>query len=210
MVGFNRRFAPLARQLSDFLQGHAEPLAMHYRVNAGYIPLMHWVHDPLQGGGRIIGEGCHFIDFLTFLVGAPPVSVSAQGLPDSGRYREDNVVMSFGFADGSIGTVSYLSNGDRAFPKERIEVFSAGRVAVLDDFRSLETVQDGKRRVYRSRLRQDKGHTGEWKSFVQALQTGSLPPIPYAHLFAVTRASFAAVAALRSRISDNRLSDGAG
>ncbi len=198
MVGFNRRFAPLARQLSDFLHGHAEPLAIYYRVNAGFIPLTHWVHDPLQGGGRIIGEGCHFIDFLTFLVGAPPISVSVHGLPDAGRYREDNVVMNFSFADGSVGTVSYLSNGDRSFPKEMIEVFSGGRVAVLDDFRSLETIRDGKRRVYRARLRQDKGHTAEWQAFVSTLQTGGLPPIPYEHLLGVTRATFAAVAALRS------------
>jgi predicted dehydrogenase/threonine dehydrogenase-like Zn-dependent dehydrogenase len=197
-VGFNRRFAPFARRLSEFFHGHAEPLVMYYRVNAGYIPLTHWVHDPVLGGGRIIGEGCHFVDFLTFLVGAPPVSASTRGIPDAGRYREDNLMMSFGFADGSIGVVSYLSNGDRAFPKERVEVFSGGRVAVLDDFRSLETVQDGKRRIYRSRLRQDKGHAAEWLAFVQALQSGGPPPIPYDHLWGDTLATFSAVAALRS------------
>lgn len=198
MVGFNRRFAPFARQMQAFLTGRAEPLSAHYRVNAGYIPLSHWVHDPVQGGGRLIGEGCHFIDFLTFLVGSPPLSVSAVGLPDAGRYREDNLSLTFTFPDGSLGTLSYLANGDKAFAKERVEVFCAGRVAVLDDFRNLELVQQGHRQVQRARLRQDKGHQAEWQAFSSALLAGDPPPIPYAHLFGVTRASFAAVQALRS------------
>ncbi len=196
-VGFNRRFAPLARRLEAFLANRKEPLVAHYRINAGYIPLTHWTHDPQQGGGRIIGEGCHFIDFLTFLVGTPPLTVSAQALPDSGRYREDNAVLAFTFPDGSLGTVTYLANGDKAFPKERVEVFSGGRVAVLDDFRSLETVQNGHRQVHHSRLRQDKGHHAEWEAFTTAITTGGPPPIPYEHLFGVTRATFAAMEAIR-------------
>ncbi|MEW6093561.1 MAG: bi-domain-containing oxidoreductase, partial [Chloroflexota bacterium] len=144
-VGFNRRFAPLAQLLHSSLVTRHEPLHMHYRVNAGYIPLNHWVHDPVIGGGRVIGEGCHFVDFLTFLAGAAPVSVSAHALPDNGKYQEDNVSMTFTFPDGSVGVVDYLANGDKAFPKERLEVFCGGRVAVLDDFRTLEMVRDGKR-----------------------------------------------------------------
>jgi predicted dehydrogenase len=170
----------------------------HYRVNAGYIPLEHWAHDPSQGGGRIIGEGCHFVDFLAFLVGAPPLAVSAHGIPDEGRYREDNVVLTFTFPDGSVGTVSYLANGDKSFPKERVEVFCGGRVAVLDDFRLLELLQDGKRQVVQSRLRQDKGHRAAWQAFAAAIQAGGPPPIPYEQLFGVTQATFAAVEALRS------------
>ena len=198
MVGFNRRFAPLARRLRDFLDGRQEPLVAHYRVNAGYIPPNHWVHDPAQGGGRIIGEGCHFVDFLAFLAGDPPVSVTARALPDTSHYREDNAVLTFTFPDGSLGTLSYLSNGDKAFPKERVEVFCGGLVAVLDDYRSLETVQDGRRQVWRSRLRQDKGHQAEWEAFTAAITSGGPPPIPYLHLFGVTTATFAAVQALRS------------
>ena len=198
MVGFNRRFAPLARRLKEFLQGRGEPLVAHYRVNAGFIPLNHWTHDPKQGGGRIIGEGCHFIDFLTFLVGAPPLQVTAQGLPDGGRYREDNVVMTFTFPDGSVGSLSYLANGDKSFPKERVEVFASGRVAVLDDYRSLEMVQDSRRQVIQSRLRQDKGHRGEWQAFSSAILAGGPPPIPYEQIFGVMQATFAAVEALRS------------
>jgi predicted dehydrogenase len=196
-VGFNRRFARLAVELAQFLVGRTEPLHVHYRVNAGYIPPIHWVHDPLQGGGRIIGEGCHFVDFITFLVGAAPASVGAHTLPDVGKYREDNVSMTFTFPDGSVGVVDYLANGDKSFPKERVEVFCGGRVAVLDDFRSLETVRDGKRKRVKH-LGQDKGHLGEMQVFTQAIRSGGQPPIPYAQLIGVTQAIFAAVQSLRS------------
>ena len=198
-VGFNRRFAPLARRMKDFLTNCPEPLVAHYRVNAGYLPLDHWLHDPDQGGGRIIGEGCHFVDFLTFLVGESPTAVTACALPECGRYREDNVVMTLSFPDGSLGTISYLANGDKSFPKERIEAFCAGRVAVLNDFRTLETISDGKRRTLRARLRQDKGHRAEWEAFSNAILSGGPPPIPYEQLFSVTRATFAAVQSLRNR-----------
>jgi predicted dehydrogenase/threonine dehydrogenase-like Zn-dependent dehydrogenase len=197
-AGFNRRFAPMAQQMQDFLGQQHEPLAAYYRVNAGYIPLTHWTHDPEQGGGRIIGEGCHFIDFLTFLVGSAPTAVTAGGLPDGGRYREDNAVLTFTFPDGSVGVVSYLANGDKAFPKERVEVFKAGRVAVLDDFRSLELVMNGKRKVFHSRLRQDKGHSQEWQAFAAAIRAGGPAPIPYDQLFGVMNATFASVEALRT------------
>lgn len=198
LTGFNRRFAPLAIKLKDFLRNRTEPLVMHYRVNAGYIPLNHWVHDPKQGGGRIIGEGCHFVDFLTFLVGATPSSVSVHGLPDNGKYHEDVASMTFSFPDGSIGVVDYLANGDKSYPKERVEIFCGGRVAVLDDFRSLEMARDGRRRVVRSRLRQDKGHFNEWQAFMLAIREVGVPPIPYEQLFGVTQATFAAMEALRT------------
>lgn len=198
-VGFNRRFAPMSRRLNEFIAARQEPLIATYRINAGSIALTHWTQDPVLGGGRIIGESCHFVDFLTFLVGAAPVSVTAQSLPDDSRYREDNVVMTFTFPDGSIGSVIYLANGDKTFPKERIEVYVGGRVAVLDDFRTLELVSQVKRRVFHSRLRQDKGHRAEWEAFSQAVIAGGPPPIPYAHLFGVTESTFAALDAIRSR-----------
>jgi predicted dehydrogenase/threonine dehydrogenase-like Zn-dependent dehydrogenase len=199
MVGFNRRFAPFGQQLKAFLGDRQEPLMANYRVNAGYLPASHWLHDLSQGGGRIIGEGCHFIDFLTFLVGEAPKSVATFALPDEGRYHEDNVHLSFTFPDGSIGTVDYLANGDKTFPKERLEVFTAGQVAVLDDFRSLELVQNGKRQFQRARLRQDKGHRAEWQAFADAVIHEDQPPIPYKHLYGVSMAAICAVEALRTR-----------
>jgi len=199
MVGFNRRFSPQGIALREFLASRKEPLAAHYRVNAGYLPPDHWLHNPQQGGGRIIGEGCHFIDFITFLVGASPRSVLARALPDAGRYRADNVVMTLIFPDDSIGTISYLANGDRSFSKERLEVFTAGRVAVLEDYRRLDLIRDGRRRTIRSTLRQDKGHFGEWQAFIEAIRAGKAPPIPYRDIFGVTRATFAALEALRTQ-----------
>ena len=197
-VGFNRRFAPLARELAAHFAQRTEPLYAHYRVNAGYIPLNHWTQDPAIGGGRIIGEACHFVDFITWLVGAAPVSVNAQALPDGGKYRQDNVSMTFRFADGSVGVVDYLANGDKSFPKERAEVFCGGRIAVLDDYRALELIHNGQRRVVKSAFRQDKGHFNEMQAFVSAIREGGNPPIPYEQLIGVTQATFAAVESLRT------------
>lgn len=199
MVGFNRRFAPLARRLHEFFNPSTEPLVVTYRVNAGSIPLSHWVQDPVQGGGRIIGEACHFIDFLSYLLDAAPVAITAQSLPDDYRYREDNVILTFTYPDGSIGSVIYLANGDKAFPKERVEVFGAGKAAALDDFRTLELCLHGRRKVIHSRLRQDKGHLAEWEAFSRAIIAGGPPPIPYEQLFAVTEATLASLEAIRTR-----------
>lgn len=197
-VGFNRRFAPLAQHLKAFVDTRHEPLYMHYRLNANVLPKGHWLLDPEVGGGRIIGEGCHFIDFLTFLVGESPVEVLTQGLPDGGIYSEDNVIMTFRFPDQSLGLVSYLANGDKSFPKEYLEVFFGGQVATLNDWRLLETVAKGRRKVKRHLLRQDKGHSNAWRAFLAAVQGQEELPIPYEQLLGVTRASFAALESLRS------------
>jgi predicted dehydrogenase len=188
----------LARELKGFVDQRHEPLYMHYRINANVLPAGHWLNDPEVGGGRIVGEGCHFIDFLTFLVGETPVEVIAQGLPDTGKYCEDNVVMTFRFPDQSIGVVSYLANGDKSYPKEYLEVFTGGRVAALHDWRRLEMIAKGRRKVKRHYLRQDKGHKYAWQAFLAAVQGQGNPPIPYDQLLGVTRASFAALDALRS------------
>ncbi|HEX2993924.1 MAG TPA: bi-domain-containing oxidoreductase [Anaerolineales bacterium] len=195
-TGFNRRFSPFAQKLSAFYANRTEPLHVHYRVNAGLIPLNHWTQNPEIGGGRIIGEGCHFVDFITFLVGAAPVAVSAHALPNNGKYRDDNVSMTFTFPDGSLGVVDYLANGDKSFPKERVEVFCGGRIAVLNDFVSLQTVKDGKRKEERGA--QNKGWVDEWKVFAKTIREGGTPPIPYEQLIGVTQATFAAVESLRT------------
>lgn len=196
MVGFNRRFAPLAGQLQTALQHRSAPLMAHYRVNAGFLPPTHWTQDPETGGGRIVGEGCHFIDFLTFLVGQPPVGIEVRALPDAGIYHQDNVLVTLTFPDGSIGTLAYLANGDRAVPKERLEIFCGGMVAILDDFRQLEITFKGKRTVTRLPFGQDKGHRAAWSAFLESIRAGALPPIPYDQLLAVSRAAIQAQAKL--------------
>jgi predicted dehydrogenase/threonine dehydrogenase-like Zn-dependent dehydrogenase len=196
MTGFNRRFSPLAQALRSQISNLQEPKHLHYRVNAGYIPLNHWTQDPALGGGRIIGEACHFIDLISFLVGASPVSVSAHALPNQGKYREDNISMTFTFPDGSIGVVDYLANGDKSMPKERLEVFCEGTIAVLDDYVSLTTVKDGKKTVQSGA--QDKGWKAEMAAFAKAIREGAEPPIPYEQLIGVTKATFAAVESIRS------------
>ncbi|MEE9217431.1 MAG: bi-domain-containing oxidoreductase [Anaerolineales bacterium] len=192
-VGFNRRFSPMGIQMRDFMSQAGEPLSVHYRVNAGPLPGDHWVHDPDQGGGRIIGEVCHFIDYLTFLIGALPEQVHAQGIPGG---RGENVHISARFPDGSVGTVDYLASGDKAFPKERVEAFGGGRVAVLDDFRGLELITGGK--VKRRSSGQDKGHRAIWQAFAAAIRQGGTASIPYHELVGVTRATFAVVESLRT------------
>ena len=197
MVGYNRRFAPLAEKMKDFFTPHSEPVFAHYRVNAGFLPLNHWLHDLQIGGGRIIGEGCHFVDFLTFLVGSAPLTVSAVKLPDKGKYKDDNVQLTFTFADGSVGTLSYLANGDKSLAKERLEVFCGGNVAILDDYRKLELVKNGRHAVFQTRFTQDKGHKNSWQTFLNSIQNNATPPIPYGQLFGVSLATFRAIDSLR-------------
>jgi predicted dehydrogenase/threonine dehydrogenase-like Zn-dependent dehydrogenase len=197
-VGFNRRFAPFAVQLKQFFTGASEPLYIHYRANAGFLPATHWLHDPAQGGGRIIGEGCHFIDFATFLAGSLPVAVRAVALPDGGKYHSDNVSMTFRFANGSLAVVDYLANGNKNTSKERVEVFGEGKIGFLDDFRTLDLTSENKHVHQHASLRQEKGHRQSWEAFCQAIQNGTGPSIPYAELLAVTRASFAVMKSLQT------------
>ncbi|MBI2331559.1 MAG: bi-domain-containing oxidoreductase [Chloroflexi bacterium] len=199
LTGFNRRFSPLVQSLKSQISNLQEPKYLHYRVNAGFIPANHWTQDEAIGGGRIIGEACHFIDLITFLIGAVPVSVSAHALPNGGKYREDNVSMTFTFADGSIGVVDYLANGDKSMPKERLEVFCEGMVAVLDDYVSLVTVKDGKRKEERGA--QDKGWRAEMAAFAESIKSGGEPPIPSEQLIGVTKSTFAAVESIRQKRS---------
>jgi predicted dehydrogenase/threonine dehydrogenase-like Zn-dependent dehydrogenase len=191
MVGFNRRFAPLSIRMKKFLSAADESLALHYRVNAGFLPSDHWLNDPEQGGGRIIGEVCHFVDFLCYLTESFPAEVETRSLANSARFSNDNVVCSLRFANGSIGTISYLANGDKSHSKERIEVFGGGSVAVLEDFRRLEIVRNGKKEVFRSLIRQDKGHRGEWKAFISAIGDRAEPPIPFSEIVNTMLATFA-------------------
>lgn len=197
MVGFNRRFAPLVAEIERHFADRQNPLMLQYRINAGFIPSDHWIHDPLEGGGRIIGEACHFIDLLQHLVGAPPTRVFAECIAGGTRYRaDDNVSISLRFADGSVGSIAYSAMGDSQLSKEYLEVFGEGRVAILDDFRSLELTRNGTTQRKRS-ANQDKGFVEEMRRFLAAVRGGGEMPIPYSQSLATMRATLAAVESLR-------------
>jgi predicted dehydrogenase/threonine dehydrogenase-like Zn-dependent dehydrogenase len=198
MVGFNRRFAPMTVQMKSFLEDIHEPLALHCRVNAGVLPADHWVHDPEVGGGRILGEACHFVDLLSFLAGSFPVEVYSRPLSNPGQYSDDNILISLRFADGSEGSIHYLANGDRSFSKERIEVFGGGAAAVLEDFRRLHLSRSGRRSSRRAYWRQDKGHRAEWQAFSNCLRGPAPEPIPFDSIVATTLAT---LSILKSRSS---------
>lgn len=198
MVGYNRRFAPYVVELKRSLATAGEPLMLHYRVNAGYIPLDHWTQDPEQGGGRLLGECCHFIDLLIHLAGSAPRRVTTRALPDNGRYAQDNLLVTIEFEDGSLGTVTYVANGDKKFSKEVVEVFGGGLSARLEDFRTLNVKRGvgGVRRT--ARLRQDKGHVAEWQALVAYL-TGKGPhPMPFEDVVTSTAATLSALRSLRA------------
>jgi predicted dehydrogenase len=195
MVGFNRRFAPMALRTKAFLSKAVGPFTMHYRVNAGLLPRDHWVNDPEEGGGRILGEMCHFVDMLAFLCGSEPLSVQAQGCSAGGG---QDVTATLEFANGSIGTIMYVGSGDRAFSKERLEVFGSGCIVALDDFRRLDLVRDGKRETFHCRLRQDKGHRAEWCAFSECIRSGSPAPIAFEEIVASTLATIRIADSLRS------------
>lgn len=190
MVGFNRRFAPLVVKMRDLLGAVAEPKSFIVTVNAGAIAPSHWTQDPAVGGGRIVGEACHFIDLLRHLAGAPIVGSHAVAL---GRHpalavRDDKATITLEFGDGSVGTIHYLANGDRGFAKERVEVFCAGRVLQLDNFRRLS---GWGWKGFRSsaQWRQDKGQAACAKAFVDAVRGGGAAPIPLGEILEVSRAS---------------------
>ena len=197
MVGFNRRFSPHVEQMKKALAGRSEPLTMTMTVNAGSIPPEHWTQNPEIGGGRIIGEGCHFIDLFSFLAGAPVTRVTSLMVGEGPAVREDKMSILMGFADGSVGTLHYFANGSKSFPKETVEVFSDGRVLRMENFR--QTRGYGFKRFDKMKTwRQDKGHTMEITRFIERVEQGGAPLIPFSEIVNVTRASFAAVQSARS------------
>jgi predicted dehydrogenase len=198
MVGFNRRFSPHAVKAREFFAERADPLVMVYRVNAGPLPSDHWAQDPDVGGGRIIGEACHFVDYLQALCGAPPASVFARRIgKHSSGLVDDQSLLSFTFGDGSIGTVIYAAGGDTALPKERVEIFGDGKALVMDDFQVSEFFAGGERTTFRSGMR-DKGFDEEMARFVRTVARGDAPVVSFAEITAVTRACLLAVQSLRT------------
>ena len=168
MVGFNRRYSPLAQRMKEFFGNRSTPVVLHYRVNAGQIPPEHWVHDDEQGGGMLISECCHFIDFMQFITGARPVQVYARAIEPTGTLQKyDNFQATLTFDDGSLGTVTYTTLGDPSYPKETVEVFCDNAVGRITDFRDLELRRDGKASRERRWLAQDKGFAGELLAFAK-------------------------------------------
>lgn len=191
MVGFNRRFSPLAVRMKEFFAAIHEPKFISYRVNAGAFPPENWVFDPVEGGGRIIGEVCHFVDFICFLTGALPGRIFAESLAGPGHpaLERDSVAITLRMSDGSVGVIQYLANGDASLPKEYVEMFGGQRTAILDNFRSVSLHHGNRRRRHRL-LNQAKGHTEEVAAFIKSLETASPMPIDFNILVAVTQTTF--------------------
>jgi len=184
MVGFNRRFAPFTEKMRQFFAGRREPMVIHARVNAGFMPHDHWIYAQ---GGRIVGEFCHFVDWARSVIGSPIQSVAATGLPNGRQYASDNVAVALKFTDGSVANLLYLTNGDRSIPKEFFEVFCQGAIARLHDFRTLELARNGKIQKFKSM--QDKGHRRELQLTIDAIRSGKPSPIAFDELAEVTRAT---------------------
>lgn len=189
-VGFNRRFAPLLIEARSALEPRSGPLVMLYRVSAGAIPADNWIQRD-EGGGRIVGEVCHFVDALTYLAGSLPIEAHAV----AARGYADAVSVLLRFADGSTGTIVYSSLGDQSVPKEQVEVFAEGRVVQLDDFIRLRITRSGKTETVKAA--QDKGQTGFVAAFIAATRGKAPAPIPLAEIAAVTFTTFAIEKALR-------------
>ncbi len=197
MVGFNRRFSSHAIGVREMFRRRATPLVVSYRINAGVVPIDSWVQDPARGGGRIVGEVCHFVDFCEYLVGAPPTRVFASSIAteDARHLSEDSVAITIDYADGSLAVIQYLAHGSSEVAKERIEVFADGVTAVVDDFRTT-TFHGSKRPEIRGK--QEKGFEAELRAFFWAVKTGGEWPIAFESLMRTTRVTFAIKESLRT------------
>jgi predicted dehydrogenase/threonine dehydrogenase-like Zn-dependent dehydrogenase len=186
MVGFNRRFSPASKWIKDKLgQG---PMALFYRINAGYVPSDSWMQDYEIGGGRIIGEVCHFVDFLTYMNGSHPIAVNAMGMKTADTL-DDVLNISVSYLNGSIGSIAYYSNGDKGLPKEYCEIYANGTTAVIDDYKKAVFYANGKKRIKRS-LIQNKGQHIEVAEFISAIITGKGNVIPVEEIFSTSMVTF--------------------
>ena len=198
MIGFNRRFSPHAKMLKEYFAKRTLPLVMHYRVNAGSIPRDVWLQDPEVGGGRMVGEGCHFIDFMSYVCGAPVEKVQAMCIKttNGAETPEDSISVNLQFADGSVGTLEYVALGDTTLPKEWCEIHGEGSTATMDNF--CKTVCTGKLGKKKLKGKQQKGFKEELEATIAAVKAGTPAPIPFGEIENVTRATFAVLRALKS------------
>ena len=190
MVGFNRRYAPHIVKMKSLLEKKREPKSFVITVNAGAIPADHWTQDTEVGGGRIVGEGCHFIDLMRFLVGHPIIShqTMMMGVAPGIEIRDDKASINLSFADGSFGTIHYFANGGKAFPKERIEVFCGDAVLQMNNYRTLQGYGWPDFKKMKS-SKQDKGQKACAKAFIDAIREGGTSPIPYDEVMESSRVS---------------------
>lgn len=197
MVGFNRRFSPLVQRIRKELAGRSTPIMASYRVNAGFIPRDSWVQDPVEGGGRIIGEVCHFVDALRFLIGSPVRSVQAASIQtdNSKITSRDSISITLSYQDGSVAAIIYHALGNPGFPKEKVEIAAEGKVIDLDDFCKLEIFGPKRERI---KAKQDKGFAAEIDAFVNAVVNGGPAPIPFAEIVETTQVTFAVHKALNT------------
>jgi len=174
MVGFNRRYAPFTNEIKTFFKNRVSPMTAFYRVNAENIPHDHWVYDKKEGSGRIITEACHFIDYLTYVIGSKPIQVFCNSITtQKSQDTMDNFVINISFEDGSIGSVIYTSKGNKKFSKEYAEFFADNKSAVLDNFKNLKLVSDEKEVNKKNSLSQDKGHKNEFEFLIKNLKNGN-------------------------------------
>ncbi|WP_404398447.1 bi-domain-containing oxidoreductase [Idiomarina loihiensis] len=202
MVGFNRRFSPQIKKMKLLLSTIKQPKSFIMTMNAGYIPNDHWTQDNSIGGGRIIGEACHYVDLMRFLAGSEITSVTARRMGDSSGLdeSEDKATITLGFADGSFGTIFYLANGSPSFPKERIEVFAESRVLQLDNFRKLRGFGwPGFRKM--NLWKQDKGQLNCVSEFLKSIETGDASPITFEEIYEVSSVTIEAAEQMRAQQS---------
>jgi len=214
MVGYNRRFSPLIAEVKKIFR--TGPLASIYRVNCGMIPPDSWFQDVEVGGGRIIGEVCHFIDTLTYITGSQPISVYASAMKDPNHFNDtvnislthasamkdpnhfnDTVNISLTHRDGSISTISYFANGEKSLPKEKLEIYGHGCVAILDDFKKLTIHAQGKKKV-KKLASQDKGQKEEITQFIDSIVKGKGEVIPFNELFNTSLVTFKIIESIQT------------
>jgi polar amino acid transport system substrate-binding protein len=204
LVGFNRRFSPAAQLLKKHFQDRTTPLVMTYRVNAGFIPADHWIHDPEVGGGRIIGEVCHFVDLLSFFANSEVSSLSAVAVDDFRKtpLANDNLIVSLKFKDGSVGSILYTSLGDTSYSKERVEIFGKNSVGVIDNFQRTVVISNGKELRFKH-SGSGKGHKEELQTFIESLEQNNPMPISPKEMINTTQATFKIIESLQTNSSAN-------
>ena len=198
MVGFNRRFSPLTTWLKERFLGIAEPLSVNCVVNAGSVPLDSWVNHHEEGGGRIIGEVCHFIDLVQCLTSSTPVRVYVESVAGDGSQADDSIVSTLTMANGSIASIAYLARGDKRHARERIEVFGGGAVGTIDNFKTASFTQNGRRRRRRNRMSLDRGHLGELKALLASVNDKHPSQVAFDEYLCTTLATFAMEQSLKT------------